>query len=244
MRSFFKSWTAKIKQFSSDAHGGVAMIYAPMSIVLFLAAGVAVDYTRSYMVKKEITRALDAAVLAAGSLAIADEDTMRTTAEQYFDANLTQKTKDLYSPQVNVVVDGDQITVSSTVNVETSLMKIAHVNNLAVAGESVATRALTNVEIALVLDNTGSMGWDGKMTAMKNAANQLVTTMYEPSGSENFVKFAIVPFTGSVNLGVDQTSTWLDTTWVSDAALPSESNRVPGGTCSGSPSEKSTIVPV
>ena len=112
---------ALIKRFGKNDSGAVAMLYGPISIVLVLAAGVAIDYTRAYLVKKEISRAIDASILAAGSMAEADEAQMKEVSERYFQANLSETTKTRYAPKLNFDLDENtnEITDSSTANVET-----------------------------------------------------------------------------------------------------------------------------
>lgn len=200
-----------MNRFQRNEDGAVAMIYGPMAIVLLLAAGVSIDYARGYLVKKEIARALDAAVLAAGSLPEDDEDAMRTLAEQYFDANISASTKQDYDPQIVLTLSNNQVTVTSSANVPTILMRLAGHDNMIVNEKSVAGRTLVNVEVALVLDNTGSMSWSGKLSSLKTAAKKLVDTLYEPAGSDEHVKFALVPFSGAVNIGTsNETATWFD----------------------------------
>lgn len=207
-----------LKAFRRDEAGAVAMLYGPMSLMLLLAAGVAIDYSRAYLVKREISRALDAAVLAAGSLASTDQTKMKEIAGKYFDANISPATKTEFDPKILLNFGNDEITATSSANVQTYLMKLAGHDNVYVDARSVAARTLVNVEVALVLDNTGSM-YGSKLSSLKTAAKTLVDTLYEPEGSENFVKFALVPFTGSVNVGTKHlTANWIDKAGKSVAA--------------------------
>ena len=219
MQKVFLDFKGLVNFFLKKEDGAVAMIYGPMAIVLLLAAGLSIDYARGYLVKKEIARALDAAVLAAGSLPESDEDAMKLLAKQYFDANISPTTKKDYAPQIDLKLESNQVTVTSSADVPTILMKIAGYNTMFVNEKSVAGRTLVNVEVALVLDNTGSMAQNGKLSDLKTAAKKLVDTMYEPSGSEDHVQFALVPFAGSVNIGrANENFAWFDKLGESDAA--------------------------
>lgn len=219
MHRFIHEFKTLMNRFQRNEDGAVAMIYGPMAIVLLLAAGLSIDYARGYLVKKEIARALDAAVLAAGSLPEDDEDAMRTLAEQYFDANLSDTTKQDYDPKIILTLANNQVTVTSSANVPTILMRLAGHDNMIVNEKSVAGRTLVNVEVALVLDNTGSMGWSGKLGDLKTAAKKLVDTLYEPAGSDEHVKFALVPFSGAVNVGTsNENAAWFDQDGDSEAA--------------------------
>jgi uncharacterized protein YegL len=57
------------------------------------------------------------------------------------------------------------------------------------------------LELALVLDNTGSMSSNGKMTELKTASKSLLTTLKNAAKELGDVKVAIVPFDKIVNIG-------------------------------------------
>lgn len=207
-----------VNHFRSAEDGAVAMIYGPMAIVLFLAAGVAIDYARGYLVKKEIARALDAAVLAAGSLPVTDETAMKTLAKQYFEANLSASTKKDYDPKIKLEIANEEISATSSADVPTILMRLAGHDTMVVNEKSVAGRTLVNIEVALVLDNTGSMS-GSKLSSLKTAAKTLTDTLYATDGSSEYVEMALVPFAGAVNIGsLNKTASWVDVDGDSAAA--------------------------
>ena len=68
---------------------------------------------------------------------------------------------------------------------------------------------LMALEIALVLDNTGSMSRLGKMDALKQAAKSLIDTVQSAAGSSSS-SFALVPFNTQVNVGEgNRYASWL-----------------------------------
>ena len=218
MQKIYSDFKRLVNRFRSAEDGAVVMLYGPMAIVLLLAAGLSIDYARSYLVKKEIARALDAAVLAAGSLPVTDEAAMKTLAKQYFDANISTSTKKDYDPKINVVVSNEEITATSTADVPTILMKLAGYDTVDVNEKSVAGRTLVNIEVALVLDNTGSMR-GSKLSSLKTAAKTLTDTLYATDGSSEYVEMALVPFAGAVNIGsLNKTASWVDVDGDSAAA--------------------------
>jgi len=217
MQKIFNNLKRHINHFYKNEDGVVAMIYGPMAIVLLLAAGISIDYARGYLVKKEIARALDAAVLAAGSLPVTDETAMKTLAKQYFDANISETTKKNYDPQIVIVVDNEEVIATSSADVPTILMRLAGHDTMEVNEKSVVGRTLVNIEVALVLDNTGSMS-GSKMSSLKTAAKTLVDTLYATDGSSEYVEIALIPFTGAVNIGTDNKfASWVDSESKSDA---------------------------
>lgn len=72
-------------------------------------------------------------------------------------------------------------------------------------GHSMAEQRMTNVEIVLVLNVSGSMATVSpngltRLVNLRNAANEFVDTVLS-SDSEDRISIAIVPFNGQVNLG-------------------------------------------
>ena len=84
--------------------------------------------------------------------------------------------------------------------------------DIPIASEATADGGI-NVEVALVLDNTGSMAWvpgadrnpsgseTSRLTALKNAANNFVDTVVLDDQSQFFSKVAIAPYAANVNPG-------------------------------------------
>ena len=94
-------------------------------------------------------------------------------------------------------------------------------------GFSATTEVLWGIKklnLALALDNTGSMASSGKMTALKQAAHNLLDTLKNAEKTPGDIKVSIVPFAVDVNVGTGNVDAdWIDwTDW--EAA---------NGTCSG-----------
>ena len=74
------------------------------------------------------------------------------------------------------------------------------------------------IEIALVLDNSGSMGSNGKIGTLRAAAADLVNTLHTTMGAQSRpdpLQFSLVPFSGMVNVGTsNKNASWMDTTGV------------------------------
>ncbi|MEP1208205.1 MAG: TadE/TadG family type IV pilus assembly protein [Rhizobiaceae bacterium] len=74
------------------------------------------------------------------------------------------------------------------------------------------------IEIAMVLDNSGSMGSNGKIGTLRSAASDLVNTLHTTMGAQSRpdpLKFSLVPFSGMVNVGAsNRNASWMDTTGV------------------------------
>ena len=80
---------------------------------------------------------------------------------------------------------------------------------------------IKKLEVALALDNTGSMASSGKLTNLKTASHNLLTTLQNAAKKPGDVKVAIIPFDTTVNLGTNyKNNSWFD---VSCSAMGSPS---------------------
>ena len=72
---------------------------------------------------------------------------------------------------------------------------------------------IKKLNLALVLDNTGSMASSSKMTNLKTAAHNLLTMLQNAAKTPGDVKVAIVPFATDVNVGTGYVNaSWIDWT--------------------------------
>ncbi|MEO8421480.1 MAG: pilus assembly protein TadG-related protein, partial [Hyphomicrobium sp.] len=58
--------TSSVRRFAADERGNVAVLFAFMSTIILLVAGIAIDYARTVNMNSRIGGAADAATLAAG----------------------------------------------------------------------------------------------------------------------------------------------------------------------------------
>jgi hypothetical protein len=90
--------------------------------------------------------------------------------------------------------------VSAVAEIDTSFLRIAGYDTLTVRVNSRVLRKQNKLEVVMVLDNTGSMA-GGKITALKDAANTLVGTLFGEETESPAVKIGLVPFANAVNIG-------------------------------------------
>jgi Flp pilus assembly protein TadG len=200
------------RRFSRDRRGNVAILFGLALIPIILIVGVAVDYGRAMTVRGTMSDAADAAALAIGSWVGLTEAELEDKAQKFFDANYASSlSKDIKSDfKVNFV--GDDIVVRATASVPTTFMRLGNVNHLDIGIENTITKRQRNIELALVLDTTGSMRSSGKMDAMKDAAEKMVDDMFGKQSTSDTLDVALVPFAAAVNVGASHKSAdWLDT---------------------------------
>ncbi|MDO8290408.1 MAG: pilus assembly protein [Parvibaculum sp.] len=204
---------AFISHWARDKRGSYAVIFAISLVPILIAIGAAIDLSQAYIVKQRLTRALDAAGLAVGGATGQTTEQIQTVAQSYFNANYPS-TKVGTPASLIVTPAGNVVTLSVSATMPTSIMGVIGINTLNIGAKSQITRMGKKLEVALVLDTTGSMGSSSKLTTMKTAAKDLITKVSAAAVNAGDVKIAIVPFTVDVKVGTTyKTANWIKWNW-------------------------------
>ncbi|MFT3673307.1 vWA domain-containing protein [Aestuariivirga sp.] len=208
-----------LRRFTRSERGDTAIMFALTAIPVILAAGAGVDYATYAAAKTHLQASLDSAALS-GAAASGKTDTERAAiAQATFTANMSAGAAAGYTLTSDFRVDNGTFIASAKVEVPTSLMKLAGINNIEANGSAeVGLAAMKKAEIAMVLDYSGSMGdvsgTKVKYIAMREAATKLVDDL--TTASPGKVKFGLVPFSHHVYVtlpkayvkGATGTGTW------------------------------------
>jgi Flp pilus assembly protein TadG len=161
---------------------GVALVYMAICLTtLLLFTGLAVDSGRGYVVKAQLTKAVDGAALgAARNLNGGDP---RGEATRIFKANfpagylgtssVTDPTADpgFYNLTTNAASGVNVVTVTASAVLPTTFMQLGNYNQLTVGSTGQATRRM--VDLSLVLDVSSSIGsqWATVRDAVRTFVN-------------------------------------------------------------------------
>lgn len=144
--------------------GNIAITFALAAIPITISVGAAVDYSLANRMKAVLNGYADAAALATvnrSAMALTDDEA-KTYALKLFNAQAsTLESGSLSSVSITVTHKGNvrSAVVNYTASIPTTIMGIADINNLTVAGSSTASSANpTYIDFYLLLDNTPSMG--------------------------------------------------------------------------------------
>ena len=193
------------ERFSRSTKGATVVIFAFMAVPIMALAGGVVDYGTALRVKSELTATLDAALLAA-TQAYALDDSVDTVkiVNDFISKNYTLSGKTLLSSSLVVndptISEDGEMTAQLDVKVPTSFLKLVGFTEFDFSLNSSAIVGGQSLEVAVVLDNTGSMS-GAKLTALKDAASDLVENLIQDG--KDTVKMSLVPFADHVNIGVE-----------------------------------------
>jgi Flp pilus assembly protein TadG len=252
------------RRFLRDKRGNFMLLTAAAMVPIMGGLAIAVDYSQMARQRQETLNALDAAGIAAARLIAsgASDTTVKAYAKDFFEANLgsVKPANTLLSvmlPKDNV--GGGTLKMSAELKYEPfffpTFAKLIGQGN---AGGDMKldfradseVKLKNTLEIALVLDNSGSMDYLGsgsgkkRITLLKDAAKQLVDTIaaegQQMKQLPKPVQFGVVPFAAAVNVGSsNKTAAWMDTdglspihyenfTWSNNVATNQGFNKVAG----------------
>lgn len=205
----------QLTRFLRNKKGGVAPTLALAIIPLVGMVGAAVDYSRANSTRTAMQAALDATALMLSK----DAQTLTTAqldskAIIYFnalfqrpEASNVQIVQQFSTPQAgNFTI---KLTGSATVN--TVVWRLIGQEHITITATGEVVWGIKKLNLALALDNTGSMASSNKMTELKKAAHNLLDTLKKAEKTPGDVKISIVPFAVDVNVGTDKVNEpWID----------------------------------
>ena len=197
------------RRLAGDVRGNVAMLFGLSMPVLILMVFGGVDIHRLSTVRVNLQDALDAATLAAArSPYTADADLQRVGLAA-LKANLkSYPNVTLEEDQTSFTLSGDDVVVANArVQVKTLVANIflppygqLMDDYLPVGSHSEVDRSSRNIEVALVMDVTGSMAGQ-RIIDLRAAAKDLVDIIVQPVQTPYYSKMALVPYSMGVNVG-------------------------------------------
>jgi len=193
-----------LKRLRHDEDGAMTIMTFFILMLMLMMGGIGVDIMRQEMHRAKLQANLDAAVLAAASAPYPsglDEDGRSEAAENlvkdhFKKAGLEDYLNTFKEGDVRITATTSKVTASANQTLDTHLMRLSGVKELEAAGLSTAQTGVQQLEIALVIDVSGSMAsgsWnESRLDAVKSAAKEFVTQIIDNSGGH--VAISIVPY--------------------------------------------------
>jgi Flp pilus assembly protein TadG len=193
----------RLSKFWRDQRGNTAIIFGLAAIPLLALGGGAVDFAHRHQVRAELQAAADTAALAAARILQEgqmdreeDWDVLKAKAEDTANRMLAAALAEVDvagTPAIDIDLAEDALTISANYDVDTNFLGLIGIETLragALAEVNLPDPIL--VEIALVLDYSGSMADNNKYVRMTSAARGFIGKVKADRSDRS--KIGIVPF--------------------------------------------------
>ena len=198
MRRVFGSTLRRLRR---DERGAVLLIFTIFLVPLLAVTAVSIDLSRVLVIKQKLANAADAAALAVGTQPSLTVPEATLKAEAFIRAHYPSAYFGGAFKSFQVFVSPTQVNVSVTASIPTTFLQVLNVSTLDVTANAEVVRAQRKLEVALVLDRTGSMTGQ-KIADLRAAASDLVDIVVWDNQTENYyAKVALVPYAAGVNVG-------------------------------------------
>jgi len=196
----------RFNRFKSDERGTIAVMFGFVLIVLALFSGIAVDVSRAYGVSSFVSAAIDSTALATAH-ELQKRDMTDAEVQQFaqirYNALLANRANSgVTFETLNIVVDrnAETVQVSADSVVPTHFAGLAGTDTLNVSESTTVSYNVRVVELALVLDVTGSMSGT-KIEDLRTAATDLVEQLIPVNPRNKSNRVALAPYATTVNAG-------------------------------------------
>ena len=190
-------FTNHLSRFRRSEDGALIIFGLVLFMLMAMMGGLAVDLMRYENTRVKLQNTLDRSTLAAAALS-QSLDREAVVRDYMLKAGLADQLS-----RVSVTDGHNATSVLAVGRADTNPMflHMLGIDEFDAVGRSQAEQAITNLEIVLVLDVSGSMSGD-KIANLKVAAKEFVDTIMD-NDPNNRASIAIVPYNAQVNIGPD-----------------------------------------
>jgi hypothetical protein len=217
--------------------GNTLAMGAAAIVPLIGMIGGGLDMSRAYLVRTKMQQACDAAALAARKKLAGGTITagvipgeIHDHADDFFDINFAEG--DYGSENVNFALTsgGDtRMDGAASVDLPMALMQVLGFGDMEIAVECSAELNLPNVDVMLVLDQSGSMNSGTRMPDLRDAVFAFYDEMMAAAPPGARIRIGAVPYSGTVNVGrilYNSNPNWIADSWQYQTRV---AEFVPGG---------------
>ena len=200
LRRLSEAAGAFARRLRRDDRGAIAIQFAllalPLSILLF---GL-IDVGRLSLQRRQMQDALDAATLMAARSTASTNADLDTVGDAAFLAEIVGMNLGLTASSSTFSAGTNNRVVGSvTATLKPIIANLWQSGDFTVTATSEVVRASKNLEVALILDVTGSMGGT-RIADLKVAAADLVDVLVRDTQTPYYSKMALVPYSAGVNV--------------------------------------------
>jgi hypothetical protein len=175
-------------------------------------ATLAIDMARVQLMQNRLQTAIDAATLAGARAIDRGDNAARAAARATFDANMAglMGTAELTAFEATPTLDAfgnRSLHIRAAARAPLTLAGLTGMfgeSAMTAASfdlQSTAAQRMRGAEIALVLDNTGSMFDEDRIGGLRGAMTSMLQVFFGDADSAPGLRIAVVPYTATVNIG-------------------------------------------
>ncbi|MGX9354621.1 pilus assembly protein TadG-related protein [Roseobacteraceae bacterium S113] len=193
--------TSRMRRFAREEDGNLTVMSVFMFVGIVAICGVGVDLMMNEMKRTKLQHTLDRAILAAADLDQSLDP--ESVVQDYF------ATSGMGSALSSVTVDEGlnyrTVSATATTTSDPLFLGVMGVDELVAPAAGTAEERVGNVEISMVLDISGSMGWTGsdgrpKLDNLQDASEEFLDTVLQ-SDTGGLTTVNIIPYNHTVNMG-------------------------------------------
>ncbi|MEN8658616.1 pilus assembly protein TadG-related protein [Marivita sp.] len=198
-KSKLRSSAASIlSRFSRETDGNMTIFGIAGIFIMMVYGGIGIDMIHSEVERARLQNTLDRAVLAAADLEQQIDPTL--LVQDY----LTKMNLEDTLANVDITVDAGlnyrTVTAEAQRTFNANFLKILGFDTLQATGIAAAEERISNIEISMILDISGSMGQNEKIENLRDAAVEFVETVIN-NDDAGLTTISIVPYNATVSLG-------------------------------------------
>lgn len=202
-RSVWYSAKQQARRYHKKEDGSLIVFSLFLFIVMLMFGGIAVDLMLYENRRTHIQNSTDRAVLAAANLNQTVDP--KLVVQDYLakvGVPISADDVDVFEVGTAPVITGRQVAVNVTGGFDTILMHLVGVDTLPYNASSEAEESVNDIEVSLILDVSGSMGWGSKMSDMQGAAKTFLDNILAGADDDR-VSVSLVPYSTQVSAGAD-----------------------------------------
>ncbi len=188
--------TQVVPRFLRREDGGVMVLSLIFFALMVMVGGMAVDLMRYENSRTALQQTLDRSILAAASLKQVRDP--RTVVEDYFQkAGILDELEDV---DASPALASRVVTATGRVDVPTIFMHMLDIDSITAEAAGQAIESVSNIEISLVLDISGSMRDGDQIGKLRIAAKNFFAKVLD-GDAKTTTSINVIPYAGQVNVG-------------------------------------------
>lgn len=201
LRRLTEGFAAFAGRLRRDERGAIAVQFAFLALPLAVLVFGLVDISRISLQRRQMQDALDAATLMAARSTATTDAQLDAVGDPAFLAEINGLNLGLTGANSTFKAGVDNHILGTATGTLTPIIaNLWTSQNITVTATSDVVRASKNLEVAIVLDITGSMAGT-RLSDLKTGASDLVDIVVKDVQSPFYSKVAIVPYSIGVNVG-------------------------------------------